>query len=414
MSFKLRPNSWTTDLHRCKQVSRSSKSKLCKEGKNAESITKSSDWIEATLEVPEKDFSMSFENAKLQPIFNESEAGTPVPPPRKQKKGIKEKIEAAAKSGLLALQPKKSIEEPLCIKKKIDYSCPCHDPRHKHNIENQNKVEEKNMTNRKEQKLGNTKRSDREKESKRRKNLSVVSLPNYSDLKFTVANFTDIDGNAADDKQIKSSNVSLPQETKVGGTKSYMVRCRSFGSLLPQQLLEKLKPTPNIVPSAESDDSFGALEDWDLDLIEHYNPRDASLPRPRRPVSKPEKHILSDIEKQIMKEDMEILPDLTTKVTNSTETLLLSDDSPTFRVLNTVTSSAEPHSLNSIDIYDSIENYENVNLKTFEKESSEILTNVESSSSQPILSRESEMGKTTIQNVIEEFIESEKKNVNTG
>lgn len=61
-----------------------------------------------------------------------------------------------------------------------------------------------------------------------------------------------------------------------------MTRCRSFGSLLPQQLANKLRAR-KASADVESDDSLSALEDWDLGIIEHYNPKDASLPRPRKP-----------------------------------------------------------------------------------------------------------------------------------
>lgn len=410
----LRPNSWTTDLHRSKQVSRSSKSKLCKDMENTDDKSKSSDWVDCSLEVPDKDFSISFDNSKLEPVFNTSESGTPIPPPRKQKKGIKEKIEAAAKSGLLALQPKKSIEEPLCVKKKINYSCPCHDPKHKHNLENSSAVQEKNIVNKKELKLEKSKKNDKDKESKRRKNLSVVSLPNYSDLKFTVADFSDIDGIGSDSKQIKASHISLPQETKVFGSKSYMVRCRSFGSLLPQQLLDRLKPAPSVVPSAESDDSFAALEDWDLDLIEHYNPRDASLPRPRRTnIPKPEKHILSDIEKQIMKEDIETLPEVKNKsISNSAETLLLSDNLSTNKLPNSASSDppAETHCFSSLEIYDSIEDAGNEVIKTIDSRNySEPKTQREDQLINNNMAETTKRKEESLRNAVEQFIESEKK-----
>lgn len=392
---------------------RTSKSKLCKDGKSTEPITKSSDWIEASLEVPDKEVSMSFENSKLQPIFNDSEAGTPVPPPRKQKRGIKEKIEAAAKSGLLALQPKRPVEEPLCIKKKINYSCPCHDPKHKHNLE-KHAVEEQNIVNKTDLKLEKSKKTDKEKESKRKKNLSVVSLPNYSDLKFTIANFGDIDVKSNDEKQITASNMSLPQGPKVSAAKSYMVRCRSFGSLLPQQLLERLKPTPSVVESAESaesDDSFGALEDWDLNLIEHYNPRDASLPRPKRPVPKTRKNNISDIENQIMTDDIGTSPELPkiSSHTNSTETLLLSDNSSTSKLLDSgiINFSLAPNSLSSLEIYDSIEHYEKEKVRIFDTETSKVNIQEKNTLENNILAAP-ELEIKTLKNVVQQFLESEK------
>ncbi|KAL3276003.1 hypothetical protein HHI36_020734 [Cryptolaemus montrouzieri] len=267
---------------------------------NTKPLSKSSDWIEASLEVPEKDSPVHLRNPKLAFIFNNEDSGTPTPPPRKHKKGIREKIEAVAKSGLQAFQSKKPVEEPLCVKKTVNYDCPCDRLNHKHN--HHDHVVEKNILNKEQQKL-QSKKSEHVKETKRKKNLSVVSLPNYSELKFSIANFADIDRAPNDGKSIKSSNVSLPGEAKKS-SKNYMIRCRSFGSLLPQQLLDKLKPSSNKITDIESDDSFGPLEDWDLGLIEHYNPRDASLPRPRKLVAKPETKVISDIESLILTEDV--------------------------------------------------------------------------------------------------------------
>lgn len=77
---------------------------------------------------------------------------------------------------------------------------------------------------------------------------------------------------------------------------------------MPQQLLQKLKPQ-KAPANAESDDSFGPLEDWDLRILEHYNPKDASLPRPRKPpvdLKKREESALADLEGMIVtKEEAE-------------------------------------------------------------------------------------------------------------
>lgn len=140
------------------------------------------------------------------------------------------------------------------------------------------------------------------KQAKRRKNLSVVSLPNYNELKLSVATFDDIDK-----KSLNNSLVSLPTEPKkltatasTGKLETCMTRCRSFGSLLPQQILEKLK-IRKVPIDIESDDSFGGLEDWDLRIIEHYNPKDTSLPRQNN-INRNSKEILSNIESLVVKD----------------------------------------------------------------------------------------------------------------
>lgn len=156
-----------------------------------------------------------------------------------------------------------------------------HNRDHKHGIsedkkqDNSSKLEQKNN-----------------KENKRKKNLSVVSLPNYSDLKLSLVK-TDSNEIKPNGNNVRDSALSLPGESK-GKLGTYMTRCRSFGSLFPQNIANKLK-TRKVPADIESDDSFGPLEDWDLRIIEHYNPKDASLPRPRKP-EKPKSDVLSDVE----------------------------------------------------------------------------------------------------------------------
>lgn len=247
-------------------------------------VSKSSDWTDVALEVPDDNDTVK----KQQMLIVEA---PPKPPPRKHKKGLREKIESVAKSGLQALNinNKKPVDEPLFIKKTIDYSCPHDDHDHAHhNINHKRKNEIKFPK-------GTPKLSD--KIAKRRKNLSLISLPNYNELKFSIANT---------DRQKRNSISSLPDECKklsiAGGKKdTYMARCRSFGSILPNQILEKLKQ-PKTPADIESDDSFGHLEDWDLKIIEDYNPKDASLPRARK-IPKIETELLNNIENMIVKEE---------------------------------------------------------------------------------------------------------------
>lgn len=108
------------------------------------------------------------------------------------------------------------------------------------------------------------------------------------------------------DMNKKNSMSSFHNDSKksftgsTGKLDSYITRCRSFGSLLPQQFKKlKVRQAPADI---ESDDSFGGLEDWDLGLIEHYNPKDASLPRPKKE-DKTNQEIISDIENLIVKNE---------------------------------------------------------------------------------------------------------------
>jgi len=139
--------------------------------------------------------------------------------------------------------------------------------------------------------------------------LSVVSLPNYSELKFSIAN-AEASNLKYIDSSVSNSANSLPGEVKkaangngtTGKLENYMTRCRSFGSLLNNKLKTSKEPA-----DIESDDSFGGLEDWDLGILEHYNPKDASLPRPRKP--RTDTDMVSDIEKLIVpEEDFEVVP----------------------------------------------------------------------------------------------------------
>ncbi|XP_018566725.1 uncharacterized protein LOC108907490 isoform X2 [Anoplophora glabripennis] len=318
---KLRPSSWKSDPQlNHKQTDRYDvKSAHPNEKSNnitrTQPLSKSSDWTEVDLEVPEKDEHIHLRNPQLSIIFSK-ENGTPTPPPRKPKKNFREKIEAVAKNSFQAFQTKKPAEEPICVKKTINYKCPLcdedqrnhnrdhHHPHHHHDHDNQNN--DKKNDGKREGKQSPVKSSDKKsnKEQKRRKNLSVVSLPNYNELKLTVAHFDDID--KTDGEKSNNSLVSLPIEGKkaaagsTGRLDNYITRCRSFGSLLPQQL-KKLRAR-KAPADVESDDSFGALEDWDLGLIEHYNPKDASLPRPRK-VQRNSKDAMADIENLIVTEE---------------------------------------------------------------------------------------------------------------
>ncbi|XP_056637595.1 uncharacterized protein LOC130445767 isoform X1 [Diorhabda sublineata] len=322
----IRPNSWKSDPQlNQKQVKRIEKNPNQKPNNviTSKLISKSSDWTEVDLQVPDKEDHVHLPNPKLNLIFN-NEKGTPTPPPRKHKKNLREKLEAVAKTGLQAFQSKKQVEnvpkqqveveEPVFVKKTINYKCPIcdadesshnrdHHHHHVHNHTIDNDKSKSGMNN----KLNNI--SDNRGSLKRKKNLSVTSLPNYDELKLTVAEFDDSDKGISvlkPGKDMHPSEISLPidhKKTPAGSTgklDTYITRCRSFGSIFPQKL-KKLRPrkTPTDI---ESDDSFGGLEDWDLGLIEHYNPKDASLPRPRK-LPRNDDALLADIESMIVTEE---------------------------------------------------------------------------------------------------------------
>ncbi|KAJ8925095.1 hypothetical protein NQ315_001267 [Exocentrus adspersus] len=298
----LKPNSWKSDPQLNQKHNNKCDAKQRPEDKSnivhAQPLSKSSDWTEVDLEVPDKDEHVHLRNPQLALIFSK-ENGTPTPPPRKAKRNFRETIEAVAKNSLQAFQSRKPVEaepkqknlveepeqakpveEPLFVKKTVNYKCPlCDEDAANHNRDHHHHHNHNKSS----------------KEEKRRKNLSVVSLPNYNELKLTVAHFEDID-------KTNSTKTTLPENKKavtgsMGKLDNYITRCRSFGSLLPQQL-KKLR-SRKAPPDVESDDSFGALEDWDLGLIEHYNPKDASLPRPRKANS----NLVADVESLIVPQE---------------------------------------------------------------------------------------------------------------
>ncbi|XP_060534756.1 uncharacterized protein LOC132707095 isoform X2 [Cylas formicarius] len=281
---KLRPAAWKSDS----QLSD-------KRGdERPKPLSRSTDWTDAQLEVTrDDDDAVHLKNAQLALIFDDDTGGTPTPPPRKNliRRNLKEKIESAAKTGLQALQVRKPVEEELFVKKKIVYTCPvCEQDEKNHNRDHHHQHNH-----------GDKKKLLDNAEDKRKKNLSVVSLPNYDDLKLSVATTDKTDSTKPN---LNSSRLSLQSSKKTSGGKldAYFNRCRSFGSLIPQQL-KKLK-THKAPDDVESDDSFAGLEDWDLGLIEHYNPKEASLPRPRKTApAKTDADVLAGIEDLVVRDD---------------------------------------------------------------------------------------------------------------
>ncbi|VEN48386.1 unnamed protein product, partial [Callosobruchus maculatus] len=333
----LRPNAWKSDPQLSKKDTApagitSVPSTIRPEKQNiiqSKPISRSSDWTNVDLTVPDKDEHVHLRNPKLTAIFSRDSITTPVPPPRKHKKNFREKIEAVAKSGLQAFQSKKPVEEPLFVKKNISYKCPIcdedestHNRNHHHHHNHEEKKDEKADQNKIEENKKNESKAEIEK--KRRKNLSVMSLPNYDELKFTVAHFDDIDTNPTLSKATKEKRTSYPSEIptstpkksrsgSTGKLDSYITRCRSISSLLPHHLKKVQHPPKNRRVShktdGDSDDSFGGLEDWDLGLIEHYNPKDASLPRPRKN-QRDSQEVMAGIEDLIVKDVVDSTPKL--------------------------------------------------------------------------------------------------------
>ncbi|CAH2014555.1 unnamed protein product [Acanthoscelides obtectus] len=330
----LRPNAWKSDPQLSKKdtvapgitsittMNRPEKENIIK----SKPISRSSDWTNVDLTVPDnkEEQHVHLRNPKLTSIFSRDSITTPVPPPRKHKKNFREKIEAVAKSGLQAFQTKKPVEEPLFVKKNISYKCPICDEdesthnrnHHHHHHNHEEKNDDKINTNKIEENKKSENKSDVEK--KRRKNLSVMSLPNYDELKFTVAHFDDIDKDPTLSKSTKEKRTSYPSDVltstpkksrsgSTGKLDSYITRCRSISSLLPQHLKKAQHPPKNRgvhhKTDGDSDDSFGGLEDWDLGLIEHYNPKDASLPRPRKS-QRNSQEVMAGIEDLIVKDDV--------------------------------------------------------------------------------------------------------------
>lgn len=164
---------------------------------HSQPLSKSSDWTEVDLEVPGKydHDHIHLPNPKLSIIFSSNENITPTPPPRKHKKNFREKLEAVAKQAFQS--NKKPVEEQLCVKKTINYKCPLCDKdeinhnrnhHHHHHDHGHEKEFDDGAKHKKENGKDNVKLRGKDgTESKRKKNLSVISLPNYNELKLTVA-----------------------------------------------------------------------------------------------------------------------------------------------------------------------------------------------------------------------------------
>lgn len=134
-------------------------------------------------------------------------------------------------------------------------------------------------------------KDDWPKSPKMVKNVSTISLPSYQELaKHRKDSFPyEIEKSKPIGPKRNISTVSLPGDsvlTAISGVtlerlEAYMRRCKSFASLKPQQLLEKLEEINNKQES-ESSDSWSGLDDWDVGVIEYC---DATEPPPFVPKS---------------------------------------------------------------------------------------------------------------------------------
>ncbi|XP_023289762.1 uncharacterized protein LOC105703487 [Orussus abietinus] len=136
----------------------------------------------------------------------------------------------------------------------------------------------------------------RQKSPTRSKNHSTVSLPSYDELevvKHAVEKAKEAENlrktSLAEKLQIENgktpqrnaSTGSLPVESiftsfsqkTAERLENYVTRCRSFGSLLPHQILDRLRNEEEQTAES-SEDEWSGLDDWDLGVVEHYEPDD--------------------------------------------------------------------------------------------------------------------------------------------
>lgn len=144
-------------------------------------------------------------------------------------------------------------------------------------------------------------KNDNEKKTEQKiKHVSTVSLPNYNELikprrkvSADTENGDDKNGNQSvglKHPRRNTSSISLPgegsnslltslSEATIHRLEAYMKRCRSFGSMKPQQLLEKLEElNKNRKSASESSDSWSGLDDWDLGIIEYHDSSETQAP----------------------------------------------------------------------------------------------------------------------------------------
>lgn len=342
--LRLKPSSWKSESHLNNEISPKTSKKFevgststnrLNSNVKSQALSKSTDWTNCNLDEPDE--TIHLPNPKLSLIFNNNDIKeTPTPPPRKHKKTVKEKIEAVAKGGFQALKKQSNtnnnynkthiskqqnseqrkdikepaieeskennsvaVEEPVFIKKQINYKCPiCDDDEVSHNRDHHHKATNKKHIENQLEKSKYHKSVERQGDNKRQKNLSVVSLPNYTDLKLSTAENADI----IIDKQKQFTQKDSQIAGSTGKLDNYLTRCRSFGSIFPSQKGRDRLKIHNHSGQVENDEdelSCG-FEDWDgLHIIEHYHPKDTSLPRPR----KTQNDVISDLESLIVKEE---------------------------------------------------------------------------------------------------------------
>lgn len=231
------------------------------------------EWTDVPLQVPDVPDS----------ILKHMISDVPVPPPRKHR-GKSPSLKNIADIGAPSKEikppralPQIPVEEPIIVPKKE----PVHicDGTHHHvtNIANGKVIHDAHIAPKRKTVVAKEILMQKHHgKPVRPKNTSTVSLPNYEELtikshplKGTLQN-----PNPKKKPSRHISITSLPTEgksflsaTTAARLENYMLRCKSFGSLPPKQLLEKLQNEMDF--ASESDDSWEGLDDWDMEVLEH-------------------------------------------------------------------------------------------------------------------------------------------------
>lgn len=231
------------------------------------------EWTDVPLQVPDVPDS----------VIKHMIADVPVPPPRKHR-GKSPSLKNIADLGASSKEikppralPQIPVEEPIIVPKKE----PVHicDGTHHHvtNIANGKIIHDAHITpKRKTVVAKEILMQTNHGKPVRPKNTSTVSLPNYEELTVKSHRLKGTLQNPNPKKKPSRhiSVTSLPTEgktflsaTTAARLENYMLRCKSFGSLPPKQLLEKLQNEMDF--ASESDDSWEGLDDWDMEVLEH-------------------------------------------------------------------------------------------------------------------------------------------------
>lgn len=264
-------------------------------------LSRSTDWTDCALEAPSSPEPRKESAESKKSIFNDNT--TPTPPPR-QMKLVRRSLLDTVKDAFKTSTPnyhnnnEEEIEEQIMVKKTINYNCPCGGDHTRAQHEKHTNVKERAFTPNANQ--------------KRSKSILVTSsnnsLPNYSDFRLSLPI-------RPSDTDSHHSALSLPDESakKNGPRRSittdldaYLSRAKSIGSLIPS-VLQRLSTNKAPLAEIESDDSLNSInstenmDNWNgLNMLEHYEPRESSLPRPSR---KTEAEMVADLENMMVTEE---------------------------------------------------------------------------------------------------------------